>query len=195
MTRFALLTTALLLLALPATAAAKEVESAQVCGATQCRDVDDHDLAMGIISSGDPTPPPKDPVGWYRVKVVFSAENERHTFTLAAVPSTNHMRTYDEVAGRYVWMEMAGEATDAYREVTAGLSPRPASTLRGLDQKPPEVIVDEVVEPPAPAADEGFPWEWAAGGTAAALLAGTALMTWRRRRGSRLRRPGPQATG
>jgi len=90
---------------------------------------------------------------------------------------------------------MAGEATDAYREVTAGLSPRPASTLRGLDQQPPKAVVDEVVEPPAPVADDGFPWEWVAGGAAAALLTGTALMTWWRRRGSRLRRPGPQVTG
>ena len=195
MTRLALLASALLLLAVPAAATAKEVESAQVCGATQCRDVDDHDLAMALPSSGDTKPPPEGPVGWYRVKLVFSAEDERHSFTLAAVPATRHLRTYDEEAGRYVWMEMAGEAVGAYREVTAGLAPRPASTLRGLDQAPPEVIVDEVVEPPAPAADAGFPWEWAAGGAAAALLAGTALMTWRRRRGSWLRRPGPQATG
>jgi hypothetical protein len=189
-----------LMLALPAVAAAKEVESARVCGATECRDVDDHDVAMGLVSGGNAKPPPGDKAGgWYRVSVVFNAEGERHGFTMAAMPSSQTLRTYDESTGRYSWMEMAGEAIAAYDKVTPGLEPRPISTLRGRDQKPPEVIVDEVVMPPAePAAQTAgtFPWEWVAGGVAAAALAsGAALLALRRRRGSAPPHAGPQAAG
>ena len=82
------------MLVVPAAAAAKEVESAQVCGATQCREVDDHDVAMEIISTGNPKAPPGDKAGgWYRVYVVFNAEGERHRFAMAALPSTRTLRT------------------------------------------------------------------------------------------------------
>ena len=73
------------------------------------------------------------------------------------------------------------------------------STLRGLDQKPPGVIVDEVIEPPVQPATQpagGFPGEWVAGGVAAiALGAGLVMLALRRRRGSAPGRPGPQAAG
>ena len=203
MPRLATLTlaTALLVVALPAGAAgAKEMESAQVCGATQCRDVDDHDTLMTLAAGGDAKPPPKNPTGgWYRVKFVISAEDELHSFTLAAVPSTRHLRYYDEGSGRHSWMDMSEVAADSYRKVAAGIEPKPVSTLRGLDQKPPEAIVDEVVMPPEqPAAQTAgsFPSAWVAGGVAAILLAaGVVLLARRRRRASARPHPGPQAAG
>jgi len=191
MKRLALLTLAGLL-AVPAAAAAKEVESAQVCGATQCREVDDHDVAMGLVSSGNSKAPPGDKAGgWYRVSVVFNAEGERHGFTIAAMPSTRTLRTQDEDTGHYSWMEMAPEAIDAYREVTAGMEARPISTLNGRNQKPPEVIVDEVVNPPADAAApaDSSPWGWVAGGAALILAAVGVVLLVRRRRPTRPTKP------
>jgi len=197
MKRLALLTAALLL-ALPAAVAAKEVESAQVCGATECRDVDDHDIAMGLVSGGNSKAPPGDKAGgWYRVSLVFNAEGERHGFTMAAVPSSRTLRTYDEEGRHYSWMEMAPEAVDAYREVTAGMEARPISTLSGRNQKPPQAIVDEVVNPPAPEPASDTPWEWIGGGlTAIALTAGAVVLARRRRRTSAPPRgAGPEAAG
>lgn len=200
MPRLATVTLALLLAALPSAAAAKEITSARVCGATQCRDVDDRDTLMTLGAGGDAKPPPKNPTGgWYRVRFVIRAEDELHRFTFAAVPSTRHLRYYDEGSGRHAWMDMSEVAVDSYRKVAAGMEPRPISTLRGLDQKPPKVIVDEVVMPPEqPAAHTAgsFPWEWVAGGVAASLLAGGVILLARRRqRGSTPQHAGPQAAG
>ena len=91
---------------------------------------------------------------------------------------------------------MAPEADAAYREVTAGMAARPISTLNGRNEKPPEAIVDEVVNPPAePASAEsqsGSPGWWIAGGLVALALAAGVLVVARRRRARHRAPPGPK---
>jgi hypothetical protein len=201
MSRLVTITFALLLVALPAGAAnAKEIESARVCGANQCRTVDDRDTLMTLAAGGDTKPPPKNPTGgWYEVRFTVRAEDQVDRWSVAVVPSTRHLRGYDSAVDRYIWMDMTEAAAASYRKIAAGMEPRPISSLRGLNQGPPEVIVDEVIEPPAqPAAPPAgaFPWEWVAGGLAATVLAaGAFVLARRRRRGSAPGQPGPQAAG
>jgi hypothetical protein len=103
-------------LALAAPAAAKEVAAAKVCGASECRDVEERKLLAVLPSGGDPTNPPSHPSGgWYRVTITIRGEGAFDRFTVAALPDAGYLRAYDEGAGRYTWMPMIDDAARAYR--------------------------------------------------------------------------------
>jgi hypothetical protein len=161
------------LLALASPAAAKEVSSAEVCGANGCHAVKDRALLAALPDGGPPAPPPTHPSGWYRATLTISAEGARDRFAVAVLPVSRYIRGRGELGARYTWMHMSDRTARAYRRIARGLEPFPAATLRGLHQRPIAARVDEVVGPPAdPRRSSGFPWLWTLLGIGAVAAAG-----------------------
>ena len=177
MTRLTLLLTLACSLTLAVPAAAKEVVGAKVCGASDCRQVDD-DRALEALSQGGPsTGGPGRARAFYRVEVIVAGEGEeRFRFGLHVVPAGGLMRGED---GN--WMAMSPQALASFRAATAGLAPKRAARFAALAAPPARV--DEVVLPTAaPAAADsggGVPiWPFLAG----ALVLLAALGLWLRPR-------------
>lgn len=133
-----------------APAGAKEISSAKLCGADDCRMVTDGHLAMVLSAGGPPTSGPEQARPWYRVTLTVRAEQGSgevfvDRFSIAAVPSVRLLRGVDGT-----WMQMEPGAAAGYARVTAAIEPRPPRTLPGVgeDAHLPAARVDEVVEPP-----------------------------------------------
>ena len=179
---------------------AAEINSAKVCGASECREVSDPEAATALavvrtrrqggrrvvdFPRGTDAPAPGLP--WYKSTLTIPAEDGGEVFnrvSVTVVPSAGLMR-----AEEGTWVTLPSESKKAYAKLTAGLTPRPARTLPGVgeDAKYPSARVDEVVEPPsaatpAAASDGSNVWIVAlGGGVLAALMAGL-LLTIRHRR-------------
>jgi hypothetical protein len=157
-------------------AEAKKITAARVCGASECRETTAHGLLMALPDSGDPTDPPKHPVGgWYRTTITIQTEGDgaHETFAVAAFPSARYVRTLDP--GQPVaWMPMTSDAARAYRKMTFRLEPRPLSSLPGFRAGNGPAVAE-----PAPSGD-AFPW--ALVGALAALGAGGIAFLMLRRR-------------
>jgi hypothetical protein len=175
-------------LALASAAEAKELVSAKVCGASDCRTVEDREALAALSEGGGPTEPPK-ASAFYQVDLTGRGDGERFTFTVVIVPEAGLMRGGTEAEG-YTWMPVSPDAVREFRQMTRGLEPFPAAKLAGLDVRPPEARVDEVVLPPAEpdAGGGGAPvWPWIAFGLPALALLALAAARLRRPRPS----PGP----
>jgi hypothetical protein len=182
---------------------ATEINSAKVCGASECREVSDPEAATAlavvrtrrqggrrVVDFPRGTDAPARGLPWYKSTLTIPAEDGGEVFTdrvsVTVVPSAGLMR-----AEEGTWVTLPSESEEAYAELTAGLTPRPARTLLGLgaDVKLPVARVDEVVCPacaatPAPASDGSNFWIVAlGGGVLAALMAGL-LLGIRHRRAS-----------
>jgi hypothetical protein len=170
---------------------AKEISSAKVCGAGECREVSDPEAATALAVGPRPrgTDAPERGLPWYKSTLTIRAEDGGEVFTdrvsVTVVPSAGLMRAEDG----FTWVTLPSESEEAYAKLTAGLTPRPARTLPGVgvDAKLPVARVDEVVEPPsaatpAPASDGSNVWIVAlGGGVLAALMAGLLLRIRHRR--------------
>lgn len=183
-------------LAVAAPAGAKEPVRAKVCGASDCVEVKDRSLLFAMVEGGPPGPPPRSGAPWYRATILIDADGHRESFSLAAEPRRGYSRSRPD--GAFVWMRMTGSGQVAWRRVTRGLEPRPASDLRGLETPAPGTAaaarVDEVVEPPAdPASSDSPAWRWIATAAAGIGLIGivAAWLRRRRRRGGAATPPGP----
>jgi hypothetical protein len=176
---------------------AKEISSAKVCGAGECREVSDPEAATALAVGPTPrgTDAPSRALPWYKNTLTIPAEGggevDRVSVSVTVVPSAGLMRVGDGI-----WVTLPSESEEAYAKLTAGLTPRPARTLPsvgetlpsvGEDAKLPVARVDEVVEPPsaatpAPASDGSNVWIVAlGGGVLAALMAGLLLRIRHRR--------------
>jgi len=177
------------LLALPATASAKGVGSATVCGDDDCtkitaahRDGMPPEELMGTIAETDP-PPAAAP--WFRLRITVRGEPgeqmEPFSFTNVWVPSEGLMRARGE-AGEPVWMIVSPDVQRTLERAARGLEPFPAARLTGLDAKPPEAQVSEVVLPPerpaVAASGGGSTWPWIAGGVVLLALTAAGLAVW-----------------
>lgn len=172
-----------LLLLAASPAAGKEVSKAKVCGANGCHEVKDRGLLAALPEGGPPAPPPKHPSGWYRATLTVRGDGAHDRFSVQVVLGSRYFGGgYDPEAGRYMWSHMADNTVAAYRRITRGLEPFPASRLRGLHQPPLETRVMEVVAPPADPEPAGFPWLWTGLGAAVVALLGAASVTAVRRR-------------
>ena len=167
---------------------AKEISSAKVCGAGECREVSDPEAATALAVGPRPrgTDAPERGLPWYKSTLTIPAEDSGEVrVSVIVVPSAGLMRWEDGVT----WVTLPSESKVAYAKLTAGLTPRPARTLPGPgeDAKLPAARVDDVVEPPsaatpAPASDGSNVWIVAlGGGLLAALMAGVLLRIRHRR--------------
>ena len=167
---------------------AKEISSAKVCGAGECREVSDPEAATALAVGPRPrgTDAPERGLPWYKSTLTIPAEDGGEVrVSVIVVPSAGLMRWEDGV----IWVTLPSESKEAYAKLTAGLTPRPARTLPGPgeDAKLPAARVDDVVEPPsaatpAPASDGSNVWIVAlGGGVLAALMAGVLLRIRHRR--------------
>jgi hypothetical protein len=166
------------LLAAPAgEAAAKEVVAAKVCGASECRQVEDERPLAAFSEGGPAAPGPERAAGFYRAELTVAGEGgDRFRFELAVVPTAGMIRSEDGT-----WMPVSRTAAAQLRRVTRGLEPVPAGELGSLaGPEPVEARVDEVVVPePEPSPSSPW-WPWVLGG--ATVVAGLALLALRRRR-------------
>jgi hypothetical protein len=167
---------------------AKEISSAKVCGAGECREVSDPEAATALAVGPRPrgTDAPERGLPWYKSTLTIRAEvSTDRVVSVIVVPSAGLMRWEDGVT----WVTLPSESQEAYAKLTAGLTPRPARTFPGVgeDAKLPVARVDEVVEPPsaatpALASDGSNVWIVAlGGGVLAALMAGLLLRIRHRR--------------
>jgi hypothetical protein len=174
--RVLVLAVAATLLVAPA-AAAKGVSKMEVCGATRCAEVSERDLEA-LMTGGSPANPPPGAAPWYVVRSTVRPNREQgedfepFTFQDAFVPSAGLLRVRSEGAG-FTWYDVNDRYERAMRRASAGLAPRPAARLRGLDVAPVEARVHKVFPAPvAVSAGGGTPWALIAlGGAVAALLA------------------------
>jgi hypothetical protein len=167
---------------------AKEISSAKVCGAGECREVSDPEAATALAVGPRPrgTDAPERGLPWYKSTLTIRAEDGGEVSTdrvvsVIVVPSAGLMR-WDG----FTWVTLPSESKEAYAKLTAGLTPRPARTLPGIgEDAKPVARVDEVVEPPSaatPASDGSNVWIVAlGGGVLAALMAGLLLRIRHRR--------------
>jgi hypothetical protein len=180
---------------------AKEISSAKVCGAGECREVSDPEAATALAVDGHRavrTDAPERGLPWYTSTLTIPAEDGGEVVTdrvsVIVVPSAGLMRVEDG----FTWVTLPSESEEAYAKFTAGLTPRPARTFPGVGVDGlPAARVDEVVEPPsaaAPASDGSNVWIVAlGGGVLAALMAG--LLLWIRHRRASTPPAAPEAPG
>ena len=182
MNRPVIVLTTMLFLLPTAGATAKEVVGAKVCGASECREVDDKRSMMALLEGGAPTDPPARPLPFYRATVTVKGDGERIHLPSAIVPRAGLIRG-DNDDGTFSWMPMTDAVAAQYRRMTRGLRPITARKLRGL--QPSEQLqarVDEVVmiQPQSRKASAGAApvWPWIAGGLAALALVAFAWTRW-----------------
>jgi hypothetical protein len=176
---------------------ATEINSAKVCGASECREVSDPEAATALAvarrsSSSIVFPRGTDPLErglpWYKSTLTIPAEHGGEVFnrvSVTVVPSAGLMRAE---AGTFV--TLPSESKEAYAKLTAGLTPRPARTFPGVGEDgklPVGALAPEVFESPSaatPGSDGSKVWIVAlGGGVLAALMAGL-LLGIRHRRAS-----------
>jgi hypothetical protein len=183
----ALFAFALLALAVPASASAKGVERADVCGASGCSSVDDEQTRYALLGGGEGIDPPK-PGPFYRVRVVMREGETRHRFNEDWLPSEHAIRVRGE-NGEPVWMRVLPETERALERATAGTTPYPASRIGDMGE-PIRPTVDSVFCPACRTSSDdggGFPWWIAivAGGAAALLAVSGRFYSTRRRAAAR----------
>jgi hypothetical protein len=113
-------------LIVPATATAKELKEATVCGAGDCSTVTDKALVGALADGGNPSDPPQ--AGpFYKVTIVMTAGDGDHSFETQMVPSRHAIRGADGI-----WMALPAHAEQALKSAIGdGLEPFPASQLTG----------------------------------------------------------------
>ena len=175
---------------------AKEISSAKVCGASECRELADPEAATALAVGPRPRPRGTDAhkrgLPWYKSTLTIRAKERGEVrVAVTVVPSAGLMRVNGgDVVPDGVWVTLPSGSKEAYAKLTAGLTPRPARTLPSVGEDTlPVARVDEVVEfpsaaTPATASDGSNVWIIAlGGGVLAALMAGL-LLRFRHRRAS-----------
>jgi hypothetical protein len=169
---------------------ATEINSAKVCGASECREVSDPEAATALAVGPRPrgTDALERGLPWYKSTLTIPAEHGGEVFnrvSVTVVPSAGLMR-----AEEGTWVTLPSESKEAYAKLTAGLTPRPARTFPGVGEDgklPVGALAPEVFESPSaatPGSDGSKVWIVAlGGGVLAALMAGL-LFRIRHRRAS-----------
>jgi hypothetical protein len=127
-------------LLVPAAAAAKEVQSVQLCGASECFTFDranSGDKLMLFEGGGRPASAPRRAAPWYRLLTrIGDPGMEPVVFTSAYVPSAGLIRFNDEGGGGYVWYQVDPDLRPVLRNVAARLAPRSPASLHVNDLAP-----------------------------------------------------------
>ena len=114
-------------LAVPAAAAAKEVERAAVCGADGCERIEVGGDARTLMGGGSVTDPPAQPAAFYRLRFAIG-DGTGEVFgrvRLVYVPSGGKIQFDDGT-----WMRLVPATEKAMQRAVAGLEPFPARALR-----------------------------------------------------------------
>ncbi len=187
----ALIATLLAMALLAPAGSAKGPASAELCGASGCRSVDDRQIRDAPLADGEQISPPR--AGpFFTVRFLLGGEGVmgRQTFDrfeATYLPSARAVRTTDE-RGEPVWRRMKPRAVRAYRKATWNLRPRPASRIGQMDDPIRAEVVDVYEATAAPVQSGHRAWRpLALLPFAAVLLAAVALSL--RRRWKRTRRP------
>src|SRR4051794_38700256 len=173
-------------LALPAGAIAKELESAQICGAAGCTEAKDKQALVAVFEDGGPrsTPPTKG-APFYRVTIHIKGDPQAGHLLVA--PAADRVRGFDGT-----WFSMPARNRRVWAAATHDVRPFPASKLPDVDPNasppmtggalPPRTY-NAAGPPKAPFAsdDGGIDW-WVPAGIAAALVAMAAGLLLSRRR-------------
>jgi LPXTG-motif cell wall-anchored protein len=166
---------------------AKGVSQATACGASGCRDATPrHPNDTALLEGGPEIAIPAHRAPYFELRVVIGApDNPEARAQILYVPSLHAIRVHwpNQLA---TWMHATGNAEQALKRATAGLTPIAASKLALTDGSEtydvPKPRVVEVVPAPQPdAGGSGWP-AWAAGALGGLLLAGGAWLLVRRRR-------------
>jgi hypothetical protein len=174
--RLALALAALALL--PASASAKEVVKAQVCGAGDCVDVS-RAIAVDLMDGGPPADPPKEAAPFLTARLWISiGDGKTERFDTAFVPRYGLMRGDDGT-----WMDAPVQTETAFKRGARGLTASPASDLGPLPAPTAEPI-PAPVQDPAPVDDGSSTWLIAGLGIAGALATWALVLYVRRRRGT-----------
>jgi hypothetical protein len=168
---------------LPASASAKEIVKAEVCGADGCVAIGPS-AAMDFTDGGPVSDPPKTAAPFYTAELTVRGDgDERFTVKSAFVPRDGLMRGDDGT-----WMDAPVQTELAFKRAAAvrDLQAFPAEKL-GPIPTPIAAQVDEIVRPPAdpaPVDDGGSAWLIAALGLAGAAATWALALYVRRRRGT-----------
>jgi hypothetical protein len=185
MRRLACTLTALAALALPATAAGKEIGSLKVCGPDACHPVTNRSAMRAFLQGGYETLAPTRGGTFYAVTARMRHEGQdAGGYTVQYLPAVNLVRAEAEY-GKHKWLRPADVTARALRRAARGLRPYPADRLGPVRESSPA----PVESPPAPVSspapgDDGssrLGLAGAAGALVIALLA-TTLTIHRRRR-------------
>jgi LPXTG-motif cell wall-anchored protein len=177
-----------LLLLAPATAGAKGLSNAEVCGTAGCADITDR-AGYGIIDGGGGSVDPPAAQPFVEVNVTFrgdAAPGEpvpHDTLIFQFAPAAGVIRNEEGV-----WYEPDAATTVLLRNTASNVSPFPASKLARLAPEvtaPAAPATTAAASAPAraPATDDGTSWLVFAGIAVAALVAAAAVvLTMRRHR-------------
>ncbi len=178
---------AVLLLAAPASALAKGIVAASVCGADGCRTISepDHDLLGG----GATTDAPSRPEPFVRLNVEVGVPGNVERMRMLYLPRSDRLLAPDGTT----WLQPLALAT--LRAVARRVTPFAASELpasvrlagseaaRAGEPLPPEVVGGVAADPPPARSDDGGVKAWWLVVPAAAIgLAAGAVLVRRRRR-------------
>ncbi len=142
MRRLVLLTVLLASLAVPSSAASKEVQSVTACGVGECASSKAPGLMRGMIDIGPPTSAPEAPAPFYRLTMAIGDGHQTFEhFQSSWVPSAGRLLAED---GN--WLAVRPELRPGLDRLTRGLAALPAARLPGF----PAGAAD--VAPPQPAA-------------------------------------------
>jgi hypothetical protein len=134
---------------LPASASAKEVVKAQVCGAGGCVSVS-HPIAMDLMDGGPPTDPPKEAAPFFTARLWIKVDDGKtQRFDTAFVPRYGLMRGDDGT-----WMDAPAQTEAAFKRGARSLEASPASDLGPLPAPTAEPIAAPAKDP-APVDDGG----------------------------------------
>ena len=138
---------AVLGLVVPATASAKQITKAEVCGPADCAVVADDRALRAFMDLGPPVPAPKVRAPLYEVRVTISAGESSDTWTLVYVPSAQRLGT--GVTRSDDWFDARSPAGVVLARATKALEPFPDAKLRSVPAASRAATVD---------ASSGFPW-------------------------------------
>jgi MYXO-CTERM domain-containing protein len=167
-----------------ASAQAKGITAATICGASECREVGDPMELQDLEAGNRPARAPGTPSPWYGVEYTVEHDGQADSWFVAVMPAAGYVR-YGPDEGPYDWMELAPNAALRYRELTAGIEGRPARSLRGRLGEPVKARVDSVWRAPREEAEEDSTaaGPLVAGGLGAAGMLALGGLALRRRRG------------
>lgn len=127
----ALLVLCAALVAAPA-AAAKELQSVTVCGASECTTFDDEKTATMLAHMGESSGLAASPGPYYTVTFKGDAEGEGFSWKAFYVPEAGLWAGFDDMYGLVRWSTVTGPSAAILERATSGLEPFGAPSVENV---------------------------------------------------------------